>query len=140
MNESGAIDEAYADIIGELIENGKLEYIGEDLNSGTLRSFIKPSNLEIVMISLAIRSFAKNGHHDCECGDKEDHYCDNGYVHSNSGIINHAAYLMDQNWPETNHAKELATLFYKSMYYLASSTPNSDFLDCRHAVLAAAKV
>lgn len=140
MNESGAIDEAYADIIGELIENGKLEYIGEDLNSGTLRSFIKPSEFGDSDDFASHKKFCKkNGHHDCECGDKEDHYCDNGYVHSNSGIINHAAYLMDQNWPETNHAKELATLFYKSMYYLASSTPNSDFLDCRHAVLAAAK-
>ena len=82
----------------------------------------------------------KNGHHDCNCNDPEDHRCDNGGVHSNSGIINHAAYLMDQEWPASNHSKELAALFYKSMYYMSSSTPNQDFLDCRYALLAASKV
>lgn len=140
FNEAGALDEAYADILGELIENRKLEYIGEDLTSGTLRSFIKPSDYgDSDNFSNHKEFCSKSGHHDCECGDSADHVCDNGNVHSNSGIINHAAYLMDQNWPESNHSEELATLFYKSMYYMASSTPNQDFMDCRHAVLAAAK-
>lgn len=140
INASGALDEAYVDIMAELIENERLEYLGEDLSSGTLRSFIKPSDLGDSDDYSSKKAFCyKNGHHDCNCNDPEDHRCDNGGVHSNSGIINHAAYLMDQEWPASNHSKELAALFYKSMYYMSSSTPNQDFLDCRYALLAASK-
>ena len=134
LNESGALDESYADIIGELIENSSLEEIGEDLNSNDpLRSFDNPHKYnQPTSVSdwmYKVSYCYKKGSHD-------DHKCDNGGVHYNSGIINYAANLIDQNWPEVNHTEELATLFYKSMYYLSS---NSTFLDCRHAVLAAAQ-
>lgn len=130
LNESGALNEAYSDIIGDLFEDGTLGEHGEELDGGANRSFADPSDHgqpEDV------------SHHVAYCykgGDHDDHGCDNGGVHYNSGIVNYAAYKMDQSWPESNHANELATLFYKSIYYL---TPNSTFLDCRHAVLSSAK-
>ena len=119
INESGALNEAYSDIIGELIQNDKLELVGEDLDTGAIRSFSNPG------------IYGNPSHYDdLYTGDR-----DNGGVHTNSSIINHAAYLIDQNWTTDNHADELAALFYKSMYYLS---PNSTFTDCRFAVLSAA--
>ena len=139
LNESGALNEAYSDILGELIENGTLDKIAEDLDTYSnvtdeskrcMRNFATPESCgKPSKVDNHVAYCYKNGDHD-------DHGCDNGGVHYNSSIINHAAYLIDQNWPTINHTNELATLFYKSIYYLA---PNSTFLDCRYAVLAAAK-
>lgn len=126
QDESGALNEAYSDIIGDLFEDGSLYLHGEDLAMGANRNFADPSSPE-------------NPNATRQPSHYSDRYTgtgDNGGVHVNSGIINHAAYLMDQNWPTDNHADELLTLFYKSMYYLS---PNSNFLDCRYALLAAAK-
>lgn len=126
QGESGALNEAYSDIIGNLIEDRGLYLHGEALALGANRNFADPSNPEN-------KNAPKQPSHYDDLYVGND---DNGGVHTNSGIVNHAAYLMDQNWPTSNHSDELATLFYKSMYYLS---PNSTFLDCRHAVLAAAK-
>jgi uncharacterized protein YfaP (DUF2135 family) len=123
--EAKALNEAYADIMGELIEDGVLDLYGQDLANGAIRNFADPSNPE-----------------DSSQPSQPSNYRNlyNGILwdkaHVNSGIINHAAYLMDQNWPTSDHADELATLFYRSMYYLSS---NSNFLDCRNALLAASK-
>lgn len=140
--ESGALNESYSDIIGDLFEDGELNLHGEGLMSGANRNFANPSQPENPNAPSQpsnysnVRVCSKSGHHSCDCGNTLDHNCDNQYVHYNSGITNHAAYLMDQNWPTTNHSEELATLFYYSMQYL---TPNSNFMDCRHALLAASK-
>jgi Zn-dependent metalloprotease len=124
--ESGALDEAYADILGELIEAGSLTEVGEDMTRGSVRNFIDPSNpgdkTEIKQPSNYSKRYVGN----------EDY----GGVHVNSGIINHAAYLIDQNWPTADHSIELVNLFYASMDFL---TPNSTFLDCRNALYTAAK-
>ncbi len=146
LNESGALNEAYSDILGELIQNGRLEKIAEDLDTYAnetnadrhcMRNFANPKAHNYPSKFSEHTAYCyKNGHHGCNCGDTKDHNCDNGGVHSNSSIINHAAYKIDQNWPTSSHTDELATLFYKSIWYLS---PNSNFLDCRHAVLAAAK-
>jgi Zn-dependent metalloprotease len=124
--ESGALDEAYADIIGELIETGSLTEVGEDLTRGSVRNFIDPANpgdkTEIKQPSNYSNRYVGS----------EDY----GGVHINSGIVNHAAYLIDLNWPTANHSIELVNLFYASMDFL---TPNSTFVDCRNALYTAAK-
>ncbi len=126
-NFVGAINEAYADIIADLIEEGHIHLIGNFSDYGSLRDASKPT---VSNMNEAIANFCnKPGNHN-------DHNCDKGNVHNNSTLITNVAYRIDQNWPEENHVDELVTLFYKSMYYL---TPNSTFLDCRYAVLAAAK-
>jgi Zn-dependent metalloprotease len=124
--ESGALDEAYADILGELIETGSLSEMGEDMTRGSVRNFVDPSNpgdkTQIRQPSNYANRYVGSG--------------DYGGVHVNSGIVNHAAYLIDQNWPTPDHSYELVALFYASMDYL---TPNSTFIDCRNALYAAAK-
>lgn len=119
-NESGALDEALADIMGECIQDGTFDTHGEDLLRKENRSFEKPEdhNQPSVYSKLLTGS------------------SDNGYVHYNSGIINHAAYLMQKHWPTVCFSNEIATIFYKAMFYL---TPNATFLDFRSAVLSAAR-
>lgn len=133
--ESGALNEAYSDIIGDLFEDGRLELHGEDLASGAIRSFADPASRNQPAHYNNLEVCPNAGHHSYIGRDPLDHNCDYNYVHSNSGIINHAAYLMDQNWPTADHANELALLFYNSMAHLSA---HSTFLDCRHAVLTTA--
>ena len=125
--DSGALNESYSDIIGNLIEEGKLTLIGEDLDGSPIRSLANPS-LYGGVDHLSDKATCIHSSHNKNC--------DFGHVHVNSGIVDHAAYLMDQNWPTPNHANELAALFYKSMFYLPS---DCTFSECRHAVLSAAK-
>lgn len=128
-NAAGAINEAYSDIIGNLIQEGEMSTIGENLsNRDWSRNFASPVVNNVAQAELNFCT---------QAGDHKNHDdCDAGKVHDNSTLISYVAYLMDSNWPTENHADELVTLFYKSMYYLSS---NSSFMDCRHAVLAAAK-
>lgn len=113
--ESGAINEAVADIIGELIQDGVLDSMGEELTIGSLRRFDNPRSM---------------GHPSkySEMTTTEVHKC--------SCVLSHAAYIMQKNWPTTNNSEELATIFYKSLFYLS---PFCNFLDFRSAVMKAAR-
>lgn len=125
-NESGALDEAFADIMGECIQDGIFDLHREDCTSGANRSFENPGlygdpDRYSKKEPLATNPTESN---------------DYGGVHSNSGIINHVAYLMQKKWPTDSFAGEFAALFYKSMFYLSTY---SNFLDFRSAILKAAK-
>ncbi|MFC1657324.1 M4 family metallopeptidase [Candidatus Moduliflexota bacterium] len=86
-NQSGAIDESYSDIFGELtdqlnntIPDGSEWLIGEDLGVGPLRDMMTPVN------------YGQPGR-----TSDPHYYCgadDNGGVHTNSGVGNHAFALM----------------------------------------------
>ncbi|MGD9622002.1 MAG: M4 family metallopeptidase [Mycolicibacterium sp.] len=126
--ESGALNEAMADIFGVLIEgkSGQDRWlIAEDSRRGVLRNLADPT-----AVSTAY-------------GRYRDHYStrytgsgDDGGEHVNSTIFSHAAYRMmtsadtgaipDETW---------ATLFYQSLYRLS---PGADFVDGRAAVLSTA--
>lgn len=128
--ESGALNEAYADIMGNFIENkDEPEWlIGEDVileSSGmnALRSMSNPESLE--------QPSVVGGEY---YWDPSDSSYDNGGVHINSGIINHAAFLMWENG--ITDKDKLSKLFYNSLLILNSS---ANFEDCRIAVITAAK-
>ncbi len=131
-NQSGAINESYADIIGNLIQNelnNQTEWdIAEGLEGGAMRSMSSPtSHRQPEKINgkyMARYCYSNHSHNDC----------DNGGVHTNSGILNKAAYLMHQKG--LNNKTELANLFCRSLNYMTSTT---DFLNCRAALLIAAK-
>jgi Zn-dependent metalloprotease len=122
--ESGALNEAYADILGSLIE-GKTDsdrwWIGED-NGYAFRSLARP----------ALRS-------------QPEHYSkfytgssDYGGVHTNSGIFNFASYKMMTDSRTSGVSNETwARVFYRSLFRLS---PNANFLDARGAVIATAKI
>lgn len=113
--ESGAISEAYADIMGEIIEN-------DSSWTNEARKISSPRD---------------NEHPDYYKGvywiDTNDMNDDKGGIHNNSTVISHAAFLMNQ---KGIHMNELAKIFYTSMFYLPS---NANFNDCRESVIQAVK-
>ena len=121
--ETGALNEAYADILGSLVEgkNGSARWlIGED--SQTVRDMSDPS------------AYNQPEHYDSFDPNYER---DNGGVHRYSGIFNFAAYkMMSSNKTKRISKETWAKVFYSSLFRLTS---NAKFLDARGAVLASAK-
>ncbi len=120
QGQSGALDEAYADIMGEMAElhaNGSNDWIH---NSN--RNLINPkeSNNPAHFNDYLTEAELKNG-------DDEVHY--------NSTIISHAAYLMwngaDGEGSAINDANTFSRLWYDSLYMLNA---DSNFEHCRTAV------
>ena len=107
--QPGALDEAYADIMGEYIQDGTLDDCGEMSSIGTIRKFDNKWTF--------------------------DKYNDRTDRHYNCQIITYAAYLIDEKWPTANKRCELSMLYYRSMEYL---DPKSTFVDCYNALLMSA--
>jgi Zn-dependent metalloprotease len=128
--ESGALNEAYADILGSLIEgkSGPGRWlIGEDSHwaGGALRNIADPSSITT------------------ELGPYRENYAtrytgsgDDGGEHVNSTIFSHAAYEMMTD-PATSAISEetWARVFYHSIFRLS---PGATFVDGRAAVVDAA--
>lgn len=123
--ESGALNEAYADILGNLIEgktgddNGRW-LIAED-SDNVVRSMSSPS------------SYEQPEHYSTRYTGTED----DGGVHTNSGIFNLAAYkMMTDSRVNDITQTTWAKVFYRSLYRL---TEDATFLEARGAVVVAAK-
>ena len=128
--ESGALNEAYADILGSLIEgkSGPDRWlIGEDsdLAGGAVRNLADPSSIVT------------------EFGPGRETYAtrytgtgDDGGEHVNSTIFSHAAYEMMTDPATINISEETwARVFYHSIFRLS---PGATFADGRAAVIDAA--
>lgn len=131
QDESGALNESFADVFGVLIDRDDWK-IGEDVvlpgvsNSGALRDLQDPNN-----------SAPKNSDfwQPKHMNEKYTGSADNGGVHINSGIPNHAFYLFANNAAVGKDKAE--QVYYKALRdYLVKS---SQFVDCRIAVIQAAK-
>ncbi len=123
--ESGALNEAYADIMGSFIE-GKTDAqrwnFGENTGAGILRNLANPAAINTTYGSYAATYATRY------TGTEDD-----GGEHLNSTIFSHAAYEMMTN-PATSDITEdtWASLFYHSLYRLGTS---ADFTDGRNAVI-----
>ncbi len=138
QNESGALNESFADIFGALIERDADWWrLGEEVMKsgvsagGTLRNLQDPHNGES-----SGSPFWQPNH----VNEKYNGTQDNGGVHINSGIVNRAFYLFATNTAlgSTNEARLLKAeqVYYKALKdYLVKS---SKFIDCRIAVIKAA--
>ncbi|WP_370330422.1 M4 family metallopeptidase [Mycolicibacterium hippocampi] len=126
--ESGALNEAYADVLGTLIEgkSGSGRWlVGEDSDYGIIRNLADPAS---VVTGL---------------GPYRSHYAtrytgagDDGGEHINSTIFSHAAYRMMTAAATSGVSDETwARVFYHSLYRLS---PGAQFTDGRAAVLSAA--
>lgn len=129
QGESGALNESFADIFGVLIDRDDWT-LGEEVvktqyfPSGALRSMSDPHN--------GGSSLNDNGFQPKHTNEQYTGSQDNGGVHINSGIPNHAFYLF-----ATATTKEKA----EKVYYRALEkyhTRSSQFLDSRLAVVQAA--
>lgn len=130
--ESGALNEAYADILGTLIE-GKTGadrwLIAEDSQyaGGVLRNLADPTSINTAY------------------GPYRDDYAsrytgtgDDGGEHINSTIFSHAAYRMMTDPATSDISDETwARVFYQSLYRLS---PGAKFTDGRAAILSTADV
>ncbi len=126
--ESGALNEAYADILGLLVEgkSGADRWlIAEDSDYGIIRNLADPTSVSSGL------------------GPYRDHYDtrytgtgDDGGEHVNSTIFGHAAYLMMTDAATAGVSDEAwARVFYHSLFRLGRSAV---FADGRAAVLSAA--
>ena len=120
--ESGALNEAYADILGNLIEGdtGSGRWlIGEDSGTGALRSMANPTAVGTgYKAHYALRYTGTD---------------DDGGEHWNSTIFSHAAYLMmTDSDTATVSSDTWAKVFYNSLYRLG---PGAKFVDGRAAIV-----
>lgn len=127
-NESGALNESYADILGSLIENktGAARWqIAEDYRCGswsgcTIRDMSNPAK------------YGQPTHY----ANRYTGTADYGGVHTNSGIFNFAAYkMMTDTRTSTISTATWSRVFYGSMFKLST---NATFRDARAAVLSTA--
>ncbi len=130
QGESGALNESFADVFGVMIDPNDWK-VGEDVMqngvspNGCLRSLQDPHNGDV-----------PNGQwwQPKHVNEKYNGSQDNGGVHINSGIPNHAFYLFATNAAVGNAKAE--KVYYKALRdYLVKS---SKFVDCRIAVIQAA--
>ncbi|NFB58057.1 peptidase M4 family protein [Clostridium botulinum] len=130
--ESGALNESFSDIMGVAIE-GKNFQIGEDcytpnIPGDALRDMEDPSKGNQPAHMKDFKNLPN---------DKDNDW---GGVHTNSGIINHAAYLIAvgmEKSGESNGKDIMANLFYKANCHYWDET--TDFAKCRNDVVQVAK-
>lgn len=130
-NESGALNESFADVFGAMIDRDDWK-IGDDVAnpnfflSGTMRDMADPHN--------GGNSLNDNGWQPKHYNERYTGSQDNGGVHINSGIPNHAYYLFAT---ASGVGKDKAEkVFYRALNnYLVAS---SQFVDLRVATMQAA--
>ena len=144
--ESGALNEGYADIMGSLIEGDNFQ-AGESVievrdmaNPNKYQDpavkdgkYFFPTDLETYNTEWQERVMKLLA----ESGNPIDVWTDydNGGVHINSGVPNHAAYLMYNNGAFESK-EEMSKVWYNSLFLM---TPTSDFEDCALAIIQSAK-
>ncbi|MEO8473491.1 MAG: M4 family metallopeptidase [Chryseolinea sp.] len=127
--ESGAINESMADVFGTMMDPGDWT-LGEDIvkpgafPSGALRSMADPHN--------GGAALGSPGYQPAHTSEKYTGIQDNGGVHVNSGIPNHAFYLFAQ---AITRDKAADVYYYALGNYL---TKSSQFIDLRLAIIKAA--
>ena len=134
MGESGALDEAFSDIFGSLIEGND----PSDLNSAfwTIRRttpIMRTSSTENQKYKVSdkftcsIREHSNFGYHDSSC--------DNNGVHLNSTIISHVQYELSSLAPQFFTNEKIGTLWFTTLLKLA---PTSIFIDFANAFINSA--
>jgi len=127
--ESGALNESFADIFGTMIERENWA-IGEQVirGGGALRNMADPHN------GASTGDFG-NGWQPKHYNERYRGREDNGGVHLNSGIPNHAFYLLAQAFD--NDITKPEQIYYRALTtYL---TKSSQFIDARNAVIRSAR-
>ena len=142
-NESGALNEAYADIFGTIIENKNWVH-GEanDIPDNLTRDLSNPTAYGYPSKKGGDYYFPDSileGHSIEELVEAMEWETlwdyDRGGMHRNSTVPSHAAYLMYENGAFSSF-EEMAKVWYNSLFLLSSY---SDFEDCALAVIKSAE-
>lgn len=141
QNQSGALNESFSDLLGALIEadydknDPRWWLIGEDLRADgrALRSLKNPSDASVLTPQ---PGYMKNY---VVLPNDDNH--DNGGVHTNSGIPNHAGYLMVANLGPLLGASGAKNAVAAMAYDVLTNylVPNSDFVDAANGYESAAQ-
>ena len=127
--ESGALNEALADIMGTLIENDSGSdrwLLGEDSGLGAIRDLADPASISTSL-----------GPHRVTYATRYQGTLDDGGEHVNSTIFSHAAYLMMTDPATAGISNDTwAEVFYRALFRLSAG---SVFSDGRAAVQSAAQ-
>ena len=123
--DSGALNEAFADIFGSLIEDKDIFsedfwIIGEDaMLTGYLRSTKSPSGTQRTYVS---EKFVCS-----RSGDHSKHPCDNNGVHYNSTIISHVAYEVWEKLPSYFTKERIGQHWFRTLNKLTRDATFDDF-------------
>ena len=123
QDQAGALNEALSDIFGEMVENfatGTNDWLVGSRLSSPLRDMANPAH------------FNDPGTMSKYINTTQDH----GGVHSNSGIINHAYYLLAQGLSGAIGRSDAEKIFYRAL--TTHLTKNGQFLDARLACIQSA--
>ncbi|MHB9937478.1 peptidase M4 [Clostridium sporogenes] len=131
-NESGALNESFSDIMGVAIDGKNFE-IGEEcytpnIPGDTMRDMKDPSRGDQPAHMKDFKYLPNDQDNDW------------GGVHTNSGIINHAAYLIADGMEKSGEANGkdiMAKLFYRANCYQWDETTN--FAKCRNDLIKVTK-
>ncbi len=143
--QSGAINEAFSDIFGEFIDqaNGTgtdtsaVKWLfGEDLPGGAIRDMEDPGAFS------QPDKISSGNYNEGGCDPSASlPTCDNGYVHTNSGVANKAAYLMAQGGTFNGRTvtqlgnTKTAAIWYEAQTHLLTS--GADYADLSSALYRA---
>jgi len=139
QNQSGALNESFADIFGEMVEartNGQPDWVVGAQLGQPVRSLIDPSSIEIC----CGRNYPSKM---SEFIQPDDPFLDNinnrdhGGVHINSSIINHAFYLLAEGLDGAIGIQDAELIFYRAL--TTQLVPSSQFLDARLACIQSAE-
>ncbi|MEM7659628.1 MAG: M4 family metallopeptidase, partial [Bacteroidota bacterium] len=131
QGQSGSLNESFADIFGVMIDRddwllGETVVNPQSFPSGALRSFSNPNQ--------GGTSLSDPGYQPMHMNQLYTGEQNNGGVHINSGIPNHAFYLFVNDIGSKEKAEKI---YYRALAnYL---TRSSQFIDCRIAVIQAAE-
>lgn len=134
--QSGALNESYSDVFGVLIDDANWT-LGEEVVKSppfpapVLRDMEDPTLGGLYDPEDPLGSVGQPAHTDQYANLPLSRSADNGGVHVNSGIPNHAAYLIGQ----AIGREKLAQIYYRALtQYL---TPDSDFFAAAEATIQA---
>lgn len=136
--QSGALNEAYSDIFGALIDRDNWT-IGEKVVKSPpfpapfMRSLEDPNMNGLYDPNNPLRGVGQPAHADEYANLPRSRRADNGGVHINSGIPNHAAYLLAQAIGK----EKMEQIYFRTLTQYLS--PQSDFFDAAQATVRAAQ-
>lgn len=129
LNQSGAMNEAFADIFGEFVEARSRQFNDWTIGTGldeALRSLSDPASIDAfpgIPYPATFSEFIVTN-------------ADNGGVHTNSTIIGRAAYLLASGLPNAVGIADAERIFYRAL--TVHLTASAQFVDLRLACIRSA--
>ncbi len=132
QDQSGALNESFADILGTAVQarsNGQVDWIlGDQVNSPSLQRNLRDPNAQPSPLG---------GVYPKKMSQFVRTTADNGGVHINSSINNHAFYLYAEGLPGAVGLIDAEKVFYRAV--TVHLTQRSQFVDARLAVVRSAE-